>query len=117
MSSRTKVVFSRNWERELFQTTDVKRLIAKHTAELATEVIKQAPRRRNSSRSAWNSIKNNVEAFVSNSREGWYGNVVIERNDRVRHAMLQDQGFTDVAGRRHPGRKYVKAALLKLRIE
>ncbi|MFI9202629.1 hypothetical protein [Streptomyces sp. NPDC053048] len=117
MSARTKVVFKRGWENLLFRSTETKALVALHTSKLAAEAIKGAPRRTNASRTPWNASKKNIEAFVQNSLEGWYGNVVVERNPRVRHAMLQDQGFTDPAGRRHPGRRYLKAALLRMRVE
>jgi hypothetical protein len=117
MSARTKVVFHRGWEGQVFRSTETKRLIALHTSKLAAEVIKSAPRRRNAARSPWNASKKNIEAFVANGVQGWYGNVVIERNPLVRHTMLQDQGFRDRSGRRHPGRRFVKAALLKMRVE
>lgn len=117
MTSRTKLVIHRGWENTMFRSTQTKELVALHTAKLTAEAIKGAPRRKNASGTPWNGIKNNIEAYVQNSLEGWYGNVVIERNPRVRHAMLQDQGFTDIAGRRHPGRRFLKAALLKARVE
>lgn len=100
----------------MFRSTAAKELVAYTTGRLAAEAIKAAPRRRGSGAQSWTSIKNNIEAYVQNSPEGWYGNVVIERNPRVRHAMLQDQGFTDRSGRRHPGRRFLKAALLRMRV-
>lgn len=113
----SRVVFHRGWESQMFRSTETKALVLEHTAKLTMGAIKEAPRRNNAGGSSWNSSKNNIEAFVSNSFEGWYGNVVVERNPLVRHTMLIDQGFTDVAGRRHPGRRFLKAALLKARIE
>lgn len=117
MSPRAKVVFRRGWEDQMFRSTETKALVMEHTARIAAGAIKEAPRRNNAGGSSWNSSKKNIEAFVENSLQGWYGNVVVDRNPRVRHTMLQDQGFTDVSGRRHPGRKFLKAALLKARID
>ncbi|MCY0962738.1 hypothetical protein [Streptomyces sp. H27-H5] len=115
--TRTKLTIHRGWEEVMFRSTATKALVALHTSKIAAEAIKGAPRRKNSGGTPWNGIKNNIEAYVQNSLEGWYGNVVVERNPRVRHAMLQDQGFRDRSGRRHPGRRFLKAALLKSRIE
>ncbi|MEU6704727.1 hypothetical protein [Streptomyces wuyuanensis] len=112
----SRFVIHNGWENTAFRSTEMKTLVAGITAELAALSIKDAPRRPGRG-DPWNSIKNNIEAYVQNSLEGWYGNVVIERHPRVRHAMLQDQGFTDRAGRRHPGRRFLKKALLKMRVK
>jgi hypothetical protein len=119
MTDRTpsaKFTFHRDWENKAFRSTEMKELVAQVTARLTALSIKGAPRRPGRG-DTWNSSKNNIEGFIQNSYQGWYGNVVVERNPRVRHTMLQDQGFTDSAGRRHPGRKFLKAALLKMRIQ
>ncbi|MCX5201489.1 hypothetical protein OG897_08490 [Streptomyces sp. NBC_00237] len=114
-SSRVKLVFQPGWEDIAFRSTETKTLIALHTAKLAAVAIKETPKRRGNN--SYTATKHNVEHFVQNSLKGWYGNVVVDRNPRVRHAMLTERGFTDRAGRRHPGRKWLKAALLKQRIE
>lgn len=114
--TRVRLTIHRGWEHQMFRTTATKELVAYHTSKLTASSIKQAPRRIGS-RSSWNSIKNMIEGYVENSLEGWYGNVVIERHPDVMHAMLLERGFTDRGGRRHPGRRFLKSALLKARVE
>ncbi|ARX87892.1 hypothetical protein SMD44_07374 [Streptomyces alboflavus] len=104
------------WEDQAFQSKDMRRLVALHTQRIRAEAIKKAPRRKHASRQSWTSITHNIDAYVRRDRQGWYGNVIVEQNPKVRHAMLQDQGFKDKTGRRHPGRKFLKAALMKSRI-
>lgn len=110
-----KLTMRRGWEYEMFRTLEAGALVAEVTGELRNEAVKDAPRRR-SPTSGWNEIKKNISAFVEKDAKGYYGNVTIELNDRVRHALLQEFGWTDKGGRRHPGKKYLKGVLLKARI-
>ncbi|WP_416972543.1 hypothetical protein [Streptomyces sp. 4F14] len=74
-----------------------------------------APRRSRRGQS-WNSIRSQIDAVVYMDRDGWYGGIVIEANPRARHAMLQERGFTS-RGRRVKGRRWLKGALLKARVD
>jgi hypothetical protein len=114
--ARTKLVLHASWKREVLSAPGVKELVAKHTGELLHRATADAPRRGHSAL-PWNAIKKNLEAYVQLSHEGWFGNVVIEDDPQVRHAMLQEEGFTTPQGRRIKGRRYLKGALLKMRAE
>ncbi|MFD8594555.1 hypothetical protein ACFV1L_06100 [Kitasatospora sp. NPDC059646] len=106
----------RAWEDELLSSPEARQLVELHTADVAQLAIKEAPKA--SHKRNWNSIKNNISAMVTlYDRGGWYGQVVIEADHDVRHAMLQEEGWRDRHGRRHPGRLYLKAALERARIE
>ncbi|QNJ42024.1 hypothetical protein [Streptomyces buecherae] len=54
---------------------------------------------------------------MQRTSEGWHGIVSVEPNPRARHALLQEDGFTDRSGREHPGRRFLKEALYKMRID
>ncbi|MBT2609883.1 hypothetical protein J7I97_16785 [Streptomyces sp. ISL-87] len=90
--------------------------MAERTGELLHRAITDAPRRGHNA-VPWNAIKKHLEAYVQLSSDGWYGNVVIEEHPRVRHAMLQETGFTSPKGRKIRGRRYLKGALLKMRVQ
>jgi len=111
-----KLTMVRGWEYKLFQTLEAGALVAEVTGELRDGAIRDAPRRK-SPKSGWNMIKKNVSAYVERDAKGYYGNVVLELNEKVRHALLQEFGWTDRGGRRHPGRKYLKDVLLKARMD
>lgn len=104
------------WEYKMFSTLECGALVAEVTGEIRDAAIRDAPRSR-TTKTNWNQIKKNISAFVEKDARGYYGNVTIELNDRVRHALLQEYGWRDRRGRRHPGRKYLKEALLKARME
>lgn len=110
-----KLTMHRGWEYQMFKTLECGALVAEVTGELRNEAVKEAPRRK-SSKSGWNMIKKNISAFVEKDAKGYYGNVTIENNDRVRHALLQEYGWTDKRGRKHPGKRYLREVLLKARI-
>ncbi|MFF5371341.1 hypothetical protein [Streptomyces afghaniensis] len=95
---------------------EVRDLVAERTGELLHRAVTDAPRRGHSPL-PWNAIKKNLEAYVRLDAHGWFGNVVIEDDPQVRHAMLQERGFTSPRGRRVKGRRYLKGALLKMRVE
>jgi hypothetical protein len=104
------------WESEFLRSEAARDLVEFHTADVAALVIKEAPRA-SATKDNWNRIKANVEAALADAPGGWYGNVVLEDDDRVRHALLQEFGYRDPAGHRHPGRLYLKRALERARIE
>ncbi|MFJ7907506.1 hypothetical protein [Kitasatospora sp. NPDC096204] len=102
------------WEREVLSTPQVRDLVEYHVARIAELAIKSAPKA--SHKANWNSIKRNIEALIT-LYDTWYGQVIIEAEHEVRHAMLQERGWKDRKGRRHPARLFLKAALEKARIE
>lgn len=102
------------WEAAVFRQQPMRNTVARTTARIAQFARAEAPATRKSN---WNKIRRNITAQLALDAAGWYGNVVIEDNERVRHAMLQDRGWTDRKGRRHPGRRYLKRALMKARVE
>ncbi|MEV3860715.1 hypothetical protein AB0J38_41200 [Streptomyces sp. NPDC050095] len=87
----------------------------REVALLAGEMIKNAPRGPHVMTDAF-SIKKNITPYVERIDREWVGFVVIEENERARHAMLQEEGYRDRAGRRHAGRFYLKKALEKGRL-
>jgi hypothetical protein len=111
-----KMTMHRGWENEVLSTLEAGALVAEVTGELRNMVVRDAPRAKNT-KTNWNQIKKNISAFVEKDARGYYGNVTIELNDRVRHALLQDRGWTDRRGRRHPGKRYLREVLLKARIQ
>jgi hypothetical protein len=111
-----KITMHRGWENEVLSTLEAGALVAEVTGELRNMVVRDAPRAKNVNTN-WNQIKKNVSAFVEKDVRGYYGNVTMELNDRVRHALLQDRGWTDRRGRRHPGKRYLREVLLKARIQ
>ncbi|MFJ2187824.1 hypothetical protein ACIOJE_07630 [Kitasatospora sp. NPDC087861] len=102
------------WEREVLSAPQAQAIVEYHTARIAELAIKAAPKA--SYRSNWNSIKRNIEALIT-LYDTWYGQVVVEFDHDVRHAMLQERGYKDRKGRRHPGRYFLKEALERARIE
>ncbi|BET51768.1 hypothetical protein RGQ21_67500 [Kitasatospora aureofaciens] len=108
--------FDRGWEAKMLSTLETGALVAEVTGDIRDGAIREAPRRR-SPKSGWNQIKKNISAFVERDARGYYGNVTIELNDRVRHTLLQDRGWTDKRGRKHPGKRFLREALLKARID
>jgi len=114
--SGLKLVMEQGWEYRMFSTLEAGALVAEVTGALRNAAIKEAPRRK-SPKSGWNMIKKNISAHVERDARGYYGNVTIELNEKVRHALLQEYGWTDRGGRRHPGRSYLKEVLLKARLD
>lgn len=111
-----EITFTPGWEYAVFNTLECGALVAEVVEKLRIGVIREAPRASNV-KTNWNQIKKNITGVVERDARGHYGNVVIENNDRVRHALLQDRGWTDRGGRHHAGLQYMKEALLKERIE
>lgn len=111
-----KLVMHRGWENQMLSTLEAGALVAEVTGELRNMAVRDAPRAKNS-KTNWNQIKKNISAFVEKGVRGYYGNVTIENNERVRHALLQERGWTDRGGRRHPGKRYLRGVLLKARMD
>ncbi|MEU3825225.1 hypothetical protein AB0F36_07855 [Streptomyces sp. NPDC029080] len=104
----------RGWEERFLLNDEVRDLVALRTEDIATFARALAPRAR--TKPHWNTIPPQIESFVT-AYKSWYGQVLIEPDGDVRHAMLQERGWTDRAGRRHPGRFYLKRALERARVE
>ncbi|KQX43535.1 hypothetical protein ASD97_26055 [Streptomyces sp. Root63] len=110
------MTFEQGWERKMLSTLEAGALVAESTEKVRMNMVSGAPRSR-TTKTNWNQIKKNISGFVEKDVRGHYGNVTIELNERVRHTLLQDRGWTDKGGRRHPGKRFAKEALLKARIE
>ncbi|MFJ6010211.1 hypothetical protein ACIQHZ_31500 [Streptomyces halstedii] len=111
-----KLTMHMGWENKMFSTLEAGALVAETTEKIRINAVAGAPRSRTANTN-WNQIRKNLSAFIERDARGHYGNVTIELNEKVRHALLQERGWTDRGGRKHPGRKYLKEALLKARIE
>lgn len=114
--SKFTLRLDKNWEKEFLGGEDTRALVEETTAEVTAAAIKNAPRA-SATKNNWNSIKNNIDAFVDEDGQGWYGNVILEADSHVRHAVRQELGWKDRAGHRHPGRAYLKKALEQSRLE
>jgi hypothetical protein len=106
--------FQKGWEYEAFKTLEMNALVGEVVKKIALNAIKEAPRA-SATKANWNQIKKHITGVVERDEKGYYGNVVIENNRRVSHSMLQERGWTDKRGRKHPGRRYLKEALWKSR--
>jgi hypothetical protein len=105
---------NRGWEEPFLMNDEVRDLVALRTEDIATFAKALAPRAR--TKPHWNTIPPHIEAFVTMFNQ-WYGQVLIEPDRDVKHAMLQERGWKDRGGRRHPGRHYLKRALERARVE
>ncbi|MFH8346783.1 hypothetical protein [Streptomyces sp. NPDC018045] len=112
----TKVVMERGWERQVFQSHETQVAVASYTTSVMKLAIAGVPRS-SPRKPHFNEIRKNIGMTLNQDVFGWWGNVTIETHPRVRHAMLQERGWTDRKGHKHPGRHFLKAALLKARIE
>ncbi|MEU5577782.1 hypothetical protein ABZ791_10765 [Streptomyces huasconensis] len=115
-STRTRLVLHRGWQREVYSLPGTREALRLAVKRIDAYAKGDAPRRSRNARS-WNSIRNQIDAVVYMDRDGWYGGIVIEGNPRARHAMLQERGFTSPRGRRVKGRRWLKGALLKARVD
>jgi len=104
------------FESKLMKSGEVRALVVTQTGQMAGNMIKAAPRGPHVTTDAY-SIKKNIHPYVEQVGEGWVGYVVVEENDRARHAMLQERGYRDPAGKRHAGRFYLRAVLQSERVE
>ncbi|MFI0553420.1 hypothetical protein [Streptomyces scabiei] len=106
----------KGFETLLMQEGPVRELVALKTAELAAEMIKAAPLGPHVHTDEF-SIKKNITPYVEEVGGDWVGFIVIEENERARHAMLQERGYRDPSGHRHKGRFFFKKVLERGRIE
>lgn len=105
------------WERSFFVSPEMRDLVALHTVKLTESASADAPRPKRPTKDHWNTVHRSIKADLALDWVGWYGQVVIEADARVRHAMLQERGWTDRKGHEHEGRRFLKKALEKARIE
>lgn len=103
------------FETKLMHSGEVEALVARQTAELAGRMVKAAPRGPHVTTDEF-SIKKNITPYVEQVGHEWVGYIVVEENERARHAMLQEEGYRDPAGRRHAGRFYLKGVLESERV-
>ncbi|MFK0231219.1 hypothetical protein ACIQUL_36245 [Streptomyces sp. NPDC090303] len=104
------------FETKLMKSGEVRALVAAKVGEMAGRMIKAAPRGPHVTTDAY-SVKKNIHPYVDQVGDEWVGYVVIEESDRARHAMLQERGYRDPAGRRHAGRFYLRSVLQSERVE
>ncbi|MGI5531527.1 hypothetical protein ACQEVX_30365 [Streptomyces syringium] len=104
------------WEYEVFRSADTRKAVAHHAAEITAYAVSEAPHDPET-KSHWNEVRKHIKGHLVLDASGWWGHVSVEVSPRVRHAMLQERGWKDRKGRRHAGRYFLKAALLKARIE
>ncbi|MFI2909456.1 hypothetical protein ACG2OD_14565 [Streptomyces sp. PDY-4] len=111
-----RLTLHQGWQHAIFRELGTKEALELAVKRVDAYAKGDAPRRPRNGRS-WNSIRSQIDAVVYMDREGWYGGIVVEGNPRARHAMLQERGFTSPRGRRIKGRRWLKGALLKARID
>jgi hypothetical protein len=104
------------FETKLMKSGEVKALVAEQTSAMAGRMVKAAPRGPHVTTDLY-SIKKNIVPYIEQVGETTIGYIAIEENDRARHAMLQERGYRDPAGRRHAGRFYLRSVLQSERVE
>ncbi|MVO87420.1 hypothetical protein GPA10_22315 [Streptomyces sp. p1417] len=104
------------FESKVLLSNSVRALLVAQVSEMAGDMVKAAPRGPHVKTDAY-SIKKNIHPYVERVGDEWVGYVVVEENEKARHAMLQERGYRDPAGRRHAGRLYLRTALQKGRAE
>jgi hypothetical protein len=107
---------NKGFETTLMHSGEVRALVAVKTGELAGKMIKAAPLGPHKKTDEY-SIKKNITPMVEEVGDEWVGYIVVEENDRARHAMLQERGYRDPSGRRHKGRFFFKKVLESERVE
>ncbi len=104
------------FETKVMLSGEVRALVAKQTSEMAGRMVKAAPRGPHVTTDAY-SVKKNIHPYIEQVGDTTVGYIAIEENDRARHAMLQERGYRDPAGRRHAGRFYMRSVLQSERVE
>lgn len=104
------------FETQLMKSGRVRAMVEAQTADMTKSMIVAAPRGPHRFTDLY-SIKKNIHGYIDSVGDEWVGYVVIEENPEARHAMLQERGYRDPAGRRHQGRFYLRSALQKERID
>ncbi|ARZ66908.1 hypothetical protein SMD11_1247 [Streptomyces albireticuli] len=113
---KTKLEMFDGWEYDVFRSADTRKAVAHHAAEITAYAVSEAPHDPEA-KSHWNEIRKHIRAHLVLDAAGWGAHVSVEVDPRVRHAMLQERGWRDRKGRRHAGRRFLKAALLKARVQ
>ncbi|GHF38614.1 hypothetical protein GCM10010218_19740 [Streptomyces mashuensis] len=118
MGARARVELNTTWERELLRSHGVRNAVTLHTETVKTVAQGLAPRG-SRTKNNWNAIRNNLAAVVALDATGWRGNVVVEEDRRVFHALWHDLdgGWKDRKGGRHRGNRFLKRALERARDE
>jgi hypothetical protein len=98
------------FESKFMHSGEVRALVATQTSQMAGKMVKAAPRGPHVTTDAY-SVKKNIHPYVEQVGDEWVGYVVVEENPEARHAMLQERGYRDPAGRRHAGRLYLRSVL------
>lgn len=98
------------FETKLMHSGEVRALVVRQVSEMAGKMVKAAPRGPHVKTDEY-SVKRNIHPYVEQIGEEWVGYVVVEENPKARHAMLQERGYRDPAGRRHAGRFYLRGVL------
>ncbi|MBB5123253.1 hypothetical protein GO002_33010 [Streptomyces eurocidicus] len=106
-----------NWEDPLFLSPEMRDLVELHTLKLTESAVAAAPEPKRPTKAHWNTIRHHIKPHLALGRAGWYGQVVVEVDARLRHAMLQERGWTDRKGRPRAGRWFLKRALEEARVE
>ena len=107
---------NKGFETELLHSGEVKAMVVAKTSELAGKMVKAAPEGPHRFTDEY-SIKKNITPYVDEVGTEWVGYVVVEENEHARHAMLQERGYRDPAGKRHKGRFFFKKVLESERVE
>ncbi|MGJ3559629.1 hypothetical protein ACR6C2_16790 [Streptomyces sp. INA 01156] len=87
-------VTDEGFESQVLSSGGVKAVVAAQTGRLAGKMISAAPRGPHVTTDAY-SIKKNIHPYVERVGDEWMGFIVVEENDRARHAMLQERGYRD----------------------
>ncbi|MFD4608282.1 hypothetical protein ACFWOT_09210 [Streptomyces sp. NPDC058440] len=103
------------FETKLMHSGPVKALVAEKAGRLAARMVKAAPLGPHVTTDEY-AIKKNIHPYVEMVGDEWVGFVVVEENEHARHAMLQERGYRDRAGRRHRGRFFMKQVLESERV-
>ncbi|GAA0455808.1 hypothetical protein ACFQ2B_26125 [Streptomyces stramineus] len=104
------------WERGFFLAPEMRDLVELHTVTLAGAAAADAPHPSRPTKEHWNTVRRSITPHLALDRDGWYGQVVVEADARMRHAMLLERGWGDGQGRKY-ARWYLKRALERQRIE
>ncbi|MBT2383874.1 hypothetical protein [Streptomyces sp. ISL-11] len=115
---RVRLELNKTWEREVLRSHGVRDLVTVHTETVRTVAVGLAPRA-SMAKNDWTAIKNNISTAVALDATSWRGNVVVEEDRRVFHALWQDLdgGWRDRKGGRHRGNRFLKRALERARAE
>ncbi|MGK5496389.1 hypothetical protein [Streptomyces sp. URMC 125] len=118
MPAKARFVWDKDWQREVYNLPGMGEVLMLAAARITNLARAGSPRRAGARKTPWNTVRRHIDMAVDRDEYGYIANVVIEANPKVRHAMLQEEGFYNrPADRRIPGRRFIKEALLKARVE